>query len=581
MVPLLALVALAKLPWDASKPGCPDMCCMAMEVRCLACQFCKSVDEFCKEAPETFGCSFIHQDGDGDHVNVSKPYNLTKALMQKPVYNGTHDFVVKLGEALKFNLSNEGFEFQSKPNPIIKFECNSTDDCDMQFEVVQMDPNKTCMVTFEDLATDATSDDLDFEFVESGSTERKKTAQADRDQKKKDMDKMIADRLKDISILKEVPESGKVREKAERIADFLTKSRENKDMMKKGMQAAQKLFQTRRVRKEGRSKLMRLISSCFDDEVLNENTTNATFKSRYRPYNFSGYDIDSMGIPKIPDKPPDFEWPGGGNGPFKGGGLQLPQGPMPWEPFIGRRLSEAPPSGNGNGGMVPTDPSPPSPSPSPPPPVPFPPPSPPQHPSPPPTTDDLAYSIHFTITASGTIDAFIVDEYKASLSTAVNIHTSMISVNVTAASVRVSSTIHASSTSAKDVVVAVLQPLESDTAAASTLLGVTVESVDPVTTTLATVSPPPASPPDPDDDTNENTGVVIIVGLAIVTAISVGVGVGIFLMPRRAKVVDEKMTLFKDAARPPAGILPPPNAAGAAGFAGDGGEVPILFLCKA
>lgn len=247
------------------------------------------------------------------------------------------------------------------------------------------------------------------------------------------------------------------------------------------------------------------------------------------------------------------------------------QGPMPWEPFIGRRMSEAPPSGNGNGGVVPVDPSPLSP-----------PPSPPQHPSPPPTTDDLAYSIHFTITASGTVDAFIVDEYKASLSTVVNIHISMISVNVAAASVRVSSTIHASSTSAKDAVEAVLQPLESDTAAASTLLGVTVESVDPVTTTLATVSPPPAPAPGPDDDdTNESTGVVIIVGLAVVVAISVGIGMGILLMPRRANVVDEKMTHLTGRAQPSAGILSPPNAAGAAGFAGDGGKVPILSFCKA
>jgi len=225
----------------------------------------------------------------------------------------------------------------------------------------------------------------------------------------------------------------------------------------------------------------------------------------------------------------------------------------------------------------PQTPFPPPRTPSPPPPVPCPPPSsPPQHPSPPPTTDDLAYSIHFTITAAGTVEAFHVDEYKASLSTAINMQASMISINVTAASVRVASVIHATSTSIKDVVVAVLQPLERDMAAASTLLGVAVESVDPVTTTLVTVSPPPAPPPDKEDDSNENMGIVLIVGIAIAVSVACGISTGILLMPRRVKVADEKLTLLKDAPLTSGIVLP---VAPAAGFAGDG-EIPILSYCK-
>lgn len=149
---------------------------------------------------------------------------------------------------------------------------------------------------------------------------------------------------------------------------------------------------------------------------------------------------------------------------------------------------------------------------------------------------------------------------------------SMISIDVTAASVRVASVIHATSTSIKDVVVAVLQPLERDMAAASTLLGVAVESVDPVTTTLVTVSPPPAPPPDKEDDSNENMGIVLIVGIAIAVSVACGISTGILLMPR--KVADEKLTLLKDA--PPGIVLP---VAPADGFAGDG-EIPILSYCK-
>jgi len=103
----------------------------------------------------------------------------------------------------------------------------------------------------------------------------------------------------------------------------------------------------------------------------------------------------------------------------------------------------------------------------------------------------VAHSVSFSAVVAGTVESFDQAAYKASLASAIGVSAEDVELTVSAASVRIEAVIHASSTELKDSIVSVLESLEADPAAASALLGVTIESIDPVVSVLATVSPPP------------------------------------------------------------------------------------------
>lgn len=103
--------------------------------------------------------------------------------------------------------------------------------------------------------------------------------------------------------------------------------------------------------------------------------------------------------------------------------------------------------------------------------------------------------IDFNAVIAGSATDFDQNAFKATLSTTLGVQTSEITLNVTAASVRVEADIVATTTSHKDAIFALLVPLEANTSAASALLGVQVEAVETVTSSVVTTSPPPPPPP--------------------------------------------------------------------------------------
>lgn len=108
-----------------------------------------------------------------------------------------------------------------------------------------------------------------------------------------------------------------------------------------------------------------------------------------------------------------------------------------------------------------------------------------------------------------------MDAYKAALSSAILVDAFMITVNVTASSVRVISTIHAITEANKDAVILLLTPFKVNVSTASTHLGVTVESVDPIIT--ITPSLPPSLPPSVSQNPKNNPSIVpIILGVVLV-----------------------------------------------------------------
>ena len=132
----IIVATLAALPWDAGSE-CSDVCCKAFTASCLACNMCVTVEEYCRRAPDTFGC---------------KSENASHSKALEPVFNSTADLVLNSSK-LKFNLSDAGFEYFGRFNPIVQVLCNSTEDCDLQIEVEQKQANKTCVLTFEDVSS--------------------------------------------------------------------------------------------------------------------------------------------------------------------------------------------------------------------------------------------------------------------------------------------------------------------------------------------------------------------------------------------------------------------------------------------
>jgi hypothetical protein len=775
MLPVL-LLSLAIFPLDPTREGCPTICCKAFEVACLACQLCMSAKEYCQKEPSTFGCKRIESSDDsGLDVDAS---NVTYEM-----YNGTHDVTVRFDQ-IKVNLSDAGFEIDGKLNPVMRVICNNTEDCDLQIEVVQQQPNKTCVVSFEDVSSDMTSDDMDFGFKEEDDGPIAGMQSAARDAFKVQLDQKIHGRLQQLSFMGEVPESGPKREKADRFADFLSKAREGRDAFMRGEQVMQKMVQTRKMKSNLKSTLTRMVSSCFDDTILEDTVTDAELEDTFVSYNTSKRRGDVMfkpgglgsvdfeiGLPKRPSKPEGgwgdfkdigfrFPWMprSGGDGdtpsmpsgsgfsapPVAPSGGGLPEGGgggdgIPGYPLNRRKLSASGDTANGDGGVVPVDsPSPPSlppvspPSHSPPthpppvsPPVslpmpspvsaPSPPPSPPSHsppthpppahpksaecisatstisamsgtyyidgssdakkygsgtfhlhitagtqhpvrfkheggmssccpvmtakpadnitgagmainltspvdsgmsytyyygnweatfgadpschahpmslvcgyhgymnaqsrlswdsncsqtesphppqhppspmpppvpgsPSPPnqPPLEAAEYVVKFTATLSGTVDAFDQEAYKLKLANATGANASHIELTVTPASINVEARITTTSYSQASSVEDVLAPLESDISSASSLLGVTVESVQPVSIDPVASPPPPgnpppspSSPPPSSEDSNNMLMVSVIVAVAALAVVATA-AVAMVWFQRKAAAIKPK-----------------------------------------
>ena len=188
--------------------------------------------------------------------------------------------------------------------------------------------------------------------------------------------------------------------------------------------------------------------------------------------------------------------------------------------------------------MPPAPPPPPPPPPSPPP-SPTPPPSPsppspsppPPSPSPPPSTETVV----LTLTASGSVSDYS-DTSALQTSIAVNagVDASSVSISVTAASVIITATIKVPTSTTADAVQTTLSSRLGTAAAASTALGITVESAPTVKNTLATT----------EDDNDDNTG-------AIIGGVIGGIGGAAILLFLAAFYMNKYLNKGTAASRPP------------------------------
>jgi hypothetical protein len=137
------------------------------------------------------------------------------------------------------------------------------------------------MLVFKDLADNSTSEDVEFSYKDNWASRKIKAGGSNRSVAKRMKDGKIASRMKDLSIIKELPETGAIREKVEEMADFLQMAKEDRDMRKRGEQVMRKLVQTRKVKSQKKNSLIKLVASCFDDDLLNETLDNATLQSTF------------------------------------------------------------------------------------------------------------------------------------------------------------------------------------------------------------------------------------------------------------------------------------------------------------
>ena len=165
------------------------------------------------------------------------------------------------------------------------------------------------------------------------------------------------------------------------------------------------------------------------------------------------------------------------------------------------------------------------------PPSPMWPPSPPTPPPPPPPPPPSSGTVVLTLTASGSVSDYS-DEDKSSLqqkvASAAGVYRSLVTISVTAASVRITATIAVPAYTTADVLQALLSSSFGTADAASTALGVTVEEVPIITVegmpTMPAPKPPPPPPPPPshvntasDSSSALNEFVPLIVGIAAST----------------------------------------------------------------
>eukprot|EP00964_Phaeocystis_antarctica_P147045 scaffold113524_cov47-Phaeocystis_antarctica.AAC.1 len=102
------------------------------------------------------------------------------------------------------------------------------------------------------------------------------------------------------------------------------------------------------------------------------------------------------------------------------------------------------------------------------------------------------------MTVAGTVETFDAADFKLHLATLVGVEPAAVTLNVTAASVRVTATIRVVGEAAR--VVASVQALANNASALSLAAGVTIQSVDTPTVSVRLVvapSPPPRSLPPP------------------------------------------------------------------------------------
>ena len=108
--------------------------------------------------------------------------------------------------------------------------------------------------------------------------------------------------------------------------------------------------------------------------------------------------------------------------------------------------------------------------------------------------------VELVLTVAGTVETFDAAKFKENLAASVGVEPAAVTLNVTAASVRVAATIRVVGNA--DGVIAAVQALASNASALSESVGVTVESVDPPTVSvqvvLAPSPPPPPSPESPE-----------------------------------------------------------------------------------
>ena len=105
-------------------------------------------------------------------------------------------------------------------------------------------------------------------------------------------------------------------------------------------------------------------------------------------------------------------------------------------------------------------------------------------------SEGSGYTIVFTIVASGTVASFNSTAYRHALARTAGVRADDVSVQVTAASVRVSARILTRDTGDRDHVLAILTPLGSDAALASLQLAVQVEAVEPIVVEFGYGLPP-------------------------------------------------------------------------------------------
>ena len=123
------------------------------------------------------------------------------------------------------------------------------------------------------------------------------------------------------------------------------------------------------------------------------------------------------------------------------------------------------------------------------------PPPPPPYPPPPTSTIEL-HAIEQTFVIAGSVHTFNASAFRQSLASSLRVTESTISLNVSAASVRVDTTITTTSASVQAAVESMMGTFASDVTFASAYLGVTVQSATAPQSSISTVAAP--APPSPD-----------------------------------------------------------------------------------
>ena len=175
------------------------------------------------------------------------------------------------------NLTDDGYWYRGKLNPLLRLRCEDPNNCTVGIEVEQQEYGKVCMLRFEDLIHNETSDDADYEY----SNEHMRTVKdgdAGRSVAKKQKDYTVAKRLQNLSFVRDVPSSGPQRAKMN-AWPTLSMAKEDRDKKSLGQHVVRKLIQTRRVRPDAINHQLRMVTTCFADNILDETVPAQTIKA--------------------------------------------------------------------------------------------------------------------------------------------------------------------------------------------------------------------------------------------------------------------------------------------------------------